>query len=92
MTLQLPEARVHVALEKVPVLLLVKLTVPVGVTAPVPDESETVAVQVVAEPVPTVEGVQDTVVELDLIVEASVNVPALPVWTLSPPYVPVIRA
>ena len=84
-TLQLPEARVHVALEKVPVLLLVKLTVPVGVTAPVPDESETVTVQVVAEPVPTVEGVQDTVVELDLMVEASVNVPALPVWTLSPP-------
>jgi hypothetical protein len=77
---------------KVPVLLLVKLTVPVGTMAPAPEESATVAVHVVAEPVPTVAGEQATVVVLDLMVEANVNVPTLPVWTLLPPYVPVIRA
>jgi hypothetical protein len=64
---------------KVPVLLLVKVTVPVGVTAPVPEESATVAVQVVADPVPTVAGEQDNVVVLARIVDVTVNDPLLPV-------------
>ena len=79
MTLQLPALKVHVVELNVPVLLLVKLTVPVGVIAPVPEESATVAVQVEGEPVPTVAGEQATVVVLALIVEAKVNVPLLPV-------------
>jgi hypothetical protein len=78
-TLQDPADNEHVMLLKVPVLLLVKLTVPVGVMAPVPEESATVAVQFVADPVPTVAGEQATVVVLALIVEARVNVPLLPV-------------
>ena len=63
----------------VPVLLLVKLTVPVGVTAPAPEESATVTVQVVADPVFTDAGAHVTEVVVDLIVEASVKVPLLPV-------------
>ena len=78
-TLQLPLARVHVAVLKVPVELLVKVTVPVGVIAPVPDESATVAVQVDATLLLTVAGEHTTVVVVDLIVDASVNVPLLPV-------------
>jgi hypothetical protein len=83
---------VHVAVLKVPVELVVKLTVPVGVTAPVPEASVTVTVQLVAVLSSTLAGEQDTEVAEDLIVEATVNVPLLPVWTLSPPYVPVISA
>jgi hypothetical protein len=64
---------------KVPVELLVNVTVPVGVTAPVPEESVTVAVQVVATPVFTLAGVHETLVALDLIVDATVKVPLLPV-------------
>jgi hypothetical protein len=63
----------------VPVELLVKVTVPVGVIAPVPEESATVAVQVVDTPVLTDEGLHETVVVLDLIVEARVKLPLLPV-------------
>ena len=75
-----------------PVLFVVKVTVPVGVIAPVPDASATVAVQFVDDPVLTDEGLHETVVELDRIVDASVKVPLLPVWTELPPYVPVIKA
>jgi hypothetical protein len=78
-TLQLPLARVQVAELKVPVLFEVKLTVPVGVTAPVPDESATVAVQVLALFSGTLVGEQATVVVVARLVEASVNVPLLPV-------------
>jgi hypothetical protein len=78
-TLHEPALNVQFVALNVPVLLLVKLTVPVGVIAPVPEESATVAVQVEGEPVPTVVGEHATVVVLDLIVEASVNVPTLPV-------------
>jgi len=70
---------------KVPVELLVNVTVPVGVIAPVPEESATVAVQVEATPVLTAPGLHETVVVLDLIVDASVNVPLLPVWIVLPP-------
>ena len=76
----------------VPVLLLANVTVPVGVTAPAPDPSATVAVQVDATLSRTLAGEQDTAVVLDRMVEARVKVPLLPVWTLSPPYVPVIKA
>ena len=77
---------------KVPVLLVVNVTVPVGVTAPVPEESATVAEQLVATLSKTLAGEQTTVVVVDLIVDAIVNVPLLPVWIELPPYVPVIRA
>ncbi len=46
-TLQLPELRVQVVLLNEPAPLLANVTMPVGVTAPAPDVSETVAVQVV---------------------------------------------
>ena len=79
MTLHVPEARVQVAELKVPVEFVVKATVPVGVTAPAPEESATVAVQVEATLSRTLAGEHATVVVLDLIVEASVKVPLLPV-------------
>jgi hypothetical protein len=69
----------------VPVLLVVNVTVPVGVTAPVPDASATVAAQLVATLSKTLAGEHETVVVEALIVEAIVNVPLLPEWTLSPP-------
>ena len=69
---------------KVPVEFVVKVTVPVGVTAPVPDESATVTEQVSATLSRTL-AEQETVVVLARMVEASVNVPLLPEWTLSPP-------
>jgi hypothetical protein len=68
----------------VPVELVVKVTAPVGLTAPVPELSATVAVQVDATLSRTLAGEQFTVVVVDLIVDASVNAPLLPVWTLSP--------
>jgi hypothetical protein len=64
---------------KVPVLLVVNVTVPVGVTAPVPEESATVALQLDAVFSATLAGEHVTVVVEDLIVEASVKVPPLPV-------------
>jgi len=69
----------------VPVELLVKVTVPVGVIAPVPEESATVAVQLVDTPVLTDDGLHETVVVVVRLVDATVNVPLLPVWTESPP-------
>ena len=47
---------------KVPVLLVAKVTLPVGVTAPAPEESATVAVQVVGVLSSTLAGEHDTVV------------------------------
>ena len=75
----MPDARVHVAELNVPVLLVVNVTVPVGVTPPAPEASATVAVQVLAVLSRTLAGEQATVVEDARIVEASVNVPLLPV-------------
>jgi hypothetical protein len=69
----------------VPVELVVNVTVPVGVTAPVPEESATVAVQTVVVPVLTEAGEHETVVEEDLIVEIRLKVPLLPPWLGSPP-------
>jgi hypothetical protein len=65
--------------DKVPVLLVVNETVPVGEIAPVPEESATVAVQVLSTLSRTLAGEQETVVVVDLKVDASVNVPLLPV-------------
>jgi hypothetical protein len=91
-TLQVPEASVQLVALKVPVLLLVKVTVPVGVTAPVPEESATVAVHVDATLSRTLAGLHETAVVVALMVEARVNVPLLPLCDESPPYIPVIRA
>ena len=91
MTLHVPETRVHVVLLKVPVLFVVKVTVPVGVMAPVPEASLTVAVQLVGVLSRTLAGVQDTVVVEALIVDVTVKAAlVLPVWTVLPPYAPVI--
>ena len=67
-TLHAPETRVQVVALKVPVLLEANETVPVGVVAPVPDVSATVAVQVEAWLSGTLAGVQTTVVEVVLFV------------------------
>jgi hypothetical protein len=64
---------------KVPVLLVVNVTVPVGVMAPVPEESASVAVQLVATLSNTLAGEHATVVVVDLMVDATVKVPLLPV-------------
>jgi len=64
---------------KVPVLLLVKLTVPVGVVPPAPDASVTVTVHVDGVLSRTLAGEQLTEVALARRVEASVKVPLLPV-------------
>ena len=81
----MPAERVHVVEVNVPVELVVKVTVPVGVTAPVPDESAIVAVQLVAVLSRTLAGLQATVVELVRLVEARVKPPLLLECTLSPP-------
>ena len=67
----------QVALLKVPVLLVVNVTVPVGVTAPVPDASVTVAVHDEATLSNTMAGLHDTAVAEDRMVDASVNAPLL---------------
>jgi len=69
---------VHDAALNVPVLLVENVTVPVGVTAPVPELSVTVAVQVDATLSRTLAGEHATEVALARIVEARVNVPLLP--------------
>ena len=69
----------QVAELKVPVLLVVKETEPVGVIAPAPDESATVAVHVLALLSGTLAGEQATVVVVARFVDANVNVPLLPV-------------
>ena len=91
-TLHVPEARVQLVALNVPVLLLVKLTVPVGVVPPAPEASVTVTAHVLGVLSRTLAGEHDTLVALARRVEARLNVPLLPVWTLSPAYVPVIKA
>jgi len=80
-----PEVRVHMVELNVPAALELKLTEPVGVTAPAPDVSATVAVHVLAWLTVTDEGEQDTVVEEDRMVDVTVNEPLLPLWLESPP-------
>ncbi len=74
----MPAAKVHDVALNEPVLLLVKLTLPIGVTAPAPEASATVTVQVVADPVFTEGGEQVTAVVVARLVEARVNEPLLP--------------
>jgi hypothetical protein len=76
---------VQVALLKVPVLLVVKVTLPTGVTPPVPEASVTVAVQLLGVLSKTLASEHVTLVALARIVEARVKVPLPPVWTESPP-------
>ena len=83
--MHVPADRTQVVELNVPVLLVVNVTVPVGVTAPVPEESATVAVQVLRVLSRTLAGEHATVVVVALLVEASVKVPLLPECTLSPP-------
>jgi hypothetical protein len=66
---------VQVVLANVPVLLVVKLTVPVGV----PELDETVAVQLVGVLSSTLAGEQLTVVLVAATVKATMKVPLLPV-------------
>ena len=68
----------QVVLLNVPVELVVKVTVPVGVIAPVPEESATVAVQLVATLSRTLAGEHVTVVVVVRFVDARLNVPLLP--------------
>ena len=84
-TLQVPLARLHVVLLNVPVELVDQETVPVGVMAPVPELSGTVAVQVRGVLSRTLAGLHATAVVLERIVEARVKVPELPLWLESPP-------
>jgi hypothetical protein len=69
---------------------LVKVTVPVGRSVPVPDASETVAVQVLATPALTVEGEQLTEVVLLRLLTVRAKVPELVLWVVEPPYEAVI--
>ena len=92
MTLHVPAAKVQLVELKEPVLLVVKLTLPVGVTAPAPDASVTVTAHVLGVLSSTLAGEQVTLVAEALMVDARLKVPLLPVWTLSPVYVPVINA
>jgi hypothetical protein len=70
---------VQVAELKVPVEFVVNVTVPVGVIAPAPDESATVAVQVDATLSNTLAGEHETVVVVVRLVEVTVKLPLLPV-------------
>jgi hypothetical protein len=80
-----PALRVHDAAGvNVPVEFELNVTVPVGVTAPVPDASATVAVQVDGEPLATDAGEHETVVEEARMVEDRRNVPLLPECTELP--------
>lgn len=76
-TMQLPEARMHVVLLKLPVLFVVNVTVPVGVTAPVPEASETVAVHVLAVLSRTLAGEQLILILDNRMVEVRMNCPEL---------------
>ena len=87
MTLHVPEARVQVVLLKVPVELLVKVTVPVGT----PKLEVTIAVQLLAVLSRTLAGEQETDVELVTGFVVRVKVPLLPEWTESALYVAVMR-
>ena len=72
----------QVVLLNVPVELVVKVTVPLGVPVPV----VTVAVQVLGVLSRTLAGLQETAVLVEIRpLIATTNVPLLPVWTLSPP-------
>jgi len=73
---------VQAVLLNVPVELVVKVTVPLGVPVPV----VTVAVQVLGVLSRTLAGLQETAVLVEIRpLIATTNVPLLPLWTLLPP-------
>jgi len=73
---------VQVVLLNVPVELVVKVTVPLGVPVPV----VTVAVQVLGVLSRTLAGLQEIAVLVEIRpLIATTNVPLLPLWTLLPP-------
>jgi hypothetical protein len=75
---------VQVVVENVPVPLLLNVTVPVGVVAPVADVSVTVAVHVVGLLTATLAGVHETLTVVACrALTASRNVPLLPEWVVS---------
>ena len=71
-------------------LSVVTVTVPVGVVAPAPDVSDTIAVQVVVPFTGVDVGVQLTLVLVDRAVVVTLALPLLVAWVLSPPYEEVI--
>ena len=75
----MPDTRVQVVELKVPVELVVNVTVPVGTTPPAPEASDTVAVHVDGVSSRTLVGAHATEVADALIVDASVKLPLLPV-------------
>ncbi len=86
MTEQLPETSVQLATGvKLPVPLLKKLTVPVGVVAVPGEVSATVAVQVDDEPTWTDAGLQVTVVVVVRRLTVTVALPVLVACVESPP-------
>jgi len=81
-----PDTKVHVAVLNVPKEgACVQVTVPVGVVVGAGDVSVTVAVQVLAPPVPTVLGVQVTPVADDLLLTVMLEVPELVACIVLPP-------
>src|SRR2546425_55027 len=87
-TLSLPDALPISALKLPPpsgTLLAPQLTVPPGAVADSSVLSVTVAVQLLGLPTGTVSGVQLTTVLVACLFTATVVVPELPVWVVSPP-------
>ncbi len=84
-TEQLPDARVQKVALNVPVPLLLKLTVPVGVIFEPEEESETVAVQVEGALTASLAGLQLRLVLVDRIVAVRLKVLELVGWSVSPP-------
>jgi len=83
---QLPEARVHVVELNDPAApVLLNVTVPVGVIAVPTSLSVTVAVHVVEELVLMDDGLHTTAVRVLRLFTATVVLPALVEWLLSPP-------
>ena len=85
-----PTTRAHVAEVEanVPVKLVVKPTVPVGIVAPDADVSVTVAVHIVGEPMVRVFGTQETLVLVEFNITGVTLTVVLPwplEWVLSPP-------
>ena len=84
-TEQLPDERLQIMGENVPVKFASKLTVPVGSLAVPLSESVTVAVQVVLAPGRVEVGAHSTETETDLDVAVTVKVREVLVeWSLSP--------
>ncbi len=84
MTEQVPATRVHVEELNAPLLLLLKVTVPEGVTGAPTSVSLTRAVHVVGAFTGTDAGTQLTVVEVDRWVAVREKFPELVKWSMSP--------